>query len=161
MEPHRVLQETAYPSLAYGLFGLGRFLQQIPDSYKRVIFMSICGSIRLSLDTLVHFLEHAVRDGADVVRTDVDSVQILDERLNIPGTHASGVHRDDLFVNLAERSAMFGHYNRIKRTIPISWNVERQRTELCLEGLFRQAVAFVTCSFFFYRTFISRWSYPV
>ena len=50
MEPHRVLQETAYPSLAYGLFGLGRFLQQIPDSYKRVIFMSICGSIRLSLD---------------------------------------------------------------------------------------------------------------
>jgi hypothetical protein len=38
MEPHRVLQETAYPSLAYGLFGLGRFLQQIPDSYKRVIF---------------------------------------------------------------------------------------------------------------------------
>ena len=52
MEPHRVLQETAYPSLAYGLFGLGRFLQQIPDSYKRVIFMSICGSIWLSLDTL-------------------------------------------------------------------------------------------------------------
>ena len=51
MEPHRVLQETAYPSLAYGLFGLGRFLQQIPDSYKRVIFMSICGSIRLSLDS--------------------------------------------------------------------------------------------------------------
>ena len=51
MEPHRVLQETAYPSLAYGLFGLGRFLQQIPDSYKRVIFMSICGSIWLSLDT--------------------------------------------------------------------------------------------------------------
>ena len=50
MEPHRVLQETAYPSLAYGLFGLGRFLQQIPDSYKRVIFMSICGSIWLSLD---------------------------------------------------------------------------------------------------------------
>ena len=46
------LNETAYPSLAYGLFGLGRFLQQIPDSYKRVIFMSICGSIRLSLDTL-------------------------------------------------------------------------------------------------------------
>ena len=46
-----MLQETAYPSLAYGLFGLGRFLQQIPDSYKRVIFMSICGSIRLSLDT--------------------------------------------------------------------------------------------------------------
>ena len=45
-----MLQETAYPSLAYGLFGLGRFLQQIPDSYKRVIFMSICGSIRLSLD---------------------------------------------------------------------------------------------------------------
>ena len=44
-------QETAYPSLAYGLFGLGRFLPQIPDSYKRVIFMSICGSIRLSLDT--------------------------------------------------------------------------------------------------------------
>lgn len=53
MEPHRVLQETAYPSLAYGLFGLGRFLQQIPDSYKRVIFMSICGSIRLSLDIQV------------------------------------------------------------------------------------------------------------
>lgn len=53
MEPHRVLQETAYPSLAYGLFGLGRFLQQIPDSYKRVIFMSICGSIWLSLDNLV------------------------------------------------------------------------------------------------------------
>ena len=52
MEPHRVLQETAYPSLAYGLFGLGRFLQQIPDSYKRVIFMSICGSIWLSLDRL-------------------------------------------------------------------------------------------------------------
>lgn len=52
MEPHRVLQETAYPSLAYGLFGLGRFLQQIPDSYKRVIFMSICGSIWLSLDSL-------------------------------------------------------------------------------------------------------------
>ena len=52
MEPHRVLQETAYPSLAYGLFGLGRFLQQIPDSYKRVIFMSICGSIRLSLDRI-------------------------------------------------------------------------------------------------------------
>lgn len=51
MESHRVLQETAYPSLAYGLFGLGRFLQQIPDSYKRVIFMSICGSIWLSLDT--------------------------------------------------------------------------------------------------------------
>ena len=51
MEPHRVRQETAYPSLAYGLFGLGRFLPQIPDSYKRVIFMSICGSIRLSLDT--------------------------------------------------------------------------------------------------------------
>ncbi len=50
MEPHRVRQETAYPSLAYGLFGLGRFLPQIPDSYKRVIFMSICGSIRLSLD---------------------------------------------------------------------------------------------------------------
>lgn len=50
MEPHRVRQETAYPSLAYGLFGLGRFLLQIPDSYKRVIFMSICGSIRLSLD---------------------------------------------------------------------------------------------------------------
>lgn len=55
MEPHRVLQETAYPSLAYGLFGLGRFLQQIPDSYKRVIFMSICGSIRLSLDTIAPF----------------------------------------------------------------------------------------------------------
>ena len=53
MEPHRVLQETAYPSLAYGLFGLGRFLQQIPDSYKRVIFMSICGSIWLSLDSAV------------------------------------------------------------------------------------------------------------
>ena len=52
MEPHRVRQETAYPSLAYGLFGLGRFLPQIPDSYKRVIFMSICGSIRLSLDIL-------------------------------------------------------------------------------------------------------------
>lgn len=51
MEPHRVRQETAYPSLAYGLFGLGRFLLQIPDSYKRVIFMSICGSIRLSLDS--------------------------------------------------------------------------------------------------------------
>lgn len=51
MEPHRVRQETAYPSLAYGLFGLGRFLPQIPDSYKRVIFMSICGSIRLSLDS--------------------------------------------------------------------------------------------------------------
>ena len=50
MEPHRVRQETAYPSLAYGLFGLGRFLPQIPDSYMRVIFMSICGSIRLSLD---------------------------------------------------------------------------------------------------------------
>ena len=50
MEPHRVRQETAYPSLAYGLFGLGRFLPQIPDSYKRVIFMLICGSIRLSLD---------------------------------------------------------------------------------------------------------------
>ena len=33
MEPHRVLQETAYPSLAYGLFGLGRFLPQILDSY--------------------------------------------------------------------------------------------------------------------------------
>ena len=32
MEPHRVLQE-------------------IPDSYKRVIFMSICGAIRLSLDS--------------------------------------------------------------------------------------------------------------
>lgn len=54
MEPHRVLQETAYPSLAYGLFGLGRFLQQIPDSYKRVIFMSICGSIWLSLDKRGH-----------------------------------------------------------------------------------------------------------
>ena len=54
MEPHRVLQETAYPSLAYGLFGLGRFLQQIPDSYKRVIFMSICGSIWLSLDKTRH-----------------------------------------------------------------------------------------------------------
>ena len=51
MEPHRVLQETAYPSLAYGLFGLGRFLQQIPNSYKRVIFMSICGSNWLSLDS--------------------------------------------------------------------------------------------------------------
>lgn len=50
MEPHRVRQETAYLSLAYGLFGLGRFLPQIPDSYKRVIFMSICGSIQLSLD---------------------------------------------------------------------------------------------------------------
>lgn len=50
MEPYRVRQETAYPSLAYGLFGLGRFLPQIPDSYMRVIFMSICGSIRLSLD---------------------------------------------------------------------------------------------------------------
>ena len=56
MEPHRVLQETAYPSLAYGLFGLGRFLQQIPDSYKRVIFMSICGSIWLSLDRKSMFL---------------------------------------------------------------------------------------------------------
>ena len=51
MEPHRVRQETAYLSLAYGLFGLGRFLPQIPDSYKRVIFMSICGSIQLSLDS--------------------------------------------------------------------------------------------------------------
>lgn len=64
MEPHRVLQETAYPSLAYGLFGLGRFLQQIPDSYKRVIFMSICGSIWLSLDTQ-NLLKHLQRGYAE------------------------------------------------------------------------------------------------
>ena len=63
MEPHRVLQETAYPSLAYGLFGLGRFLQQIPDSYKRVIFMSICGSIWLSLDTRERCLPNGTGGG--------------------------------------------------------------------------------------------------
>ena len=62
MEPHRVRQETAYPSLAYGLFGLGRFLPQIPDSYKRVIFMSICGSIRLSLDIFIDELKSCSSD---------------------------------------------------------------------------------------------------
>lgn len=67
MEPHRVLQETAYPSLAYGLFGLGRFLPQIPDSYKRVIFMSICGSIRLSLDSeLVNIQAFIYRPEEDI-----------------------------------------------------------------------------------------------
>lgn len=75
MEPHRVLQETAYPSLAYGLFGLGRFLQQIPDSYKRVIFMSICGSIWLSLD--IHCLNRGDDDIAANCLTTVDSVAFL------------------------------------------------------------------------------------
>lgn len=66
MEPHRVRQETAYPSLAYGLLGLGRFLPQIPDSYKRVIFMSICGSIRLSLDRTFLLVSFSTFGGLDV-----------------------------------------------------------------------------------------------
>ena len=74
MEPHRVRQETAYPSLAYGLFGLGRFLPQIPDSYMRVIFMSICGSIRLSLDRneLLALHRHALALNPCVIAADTD-----------------------------------------------------------------------------------------
>lgn len=92
---------------------------------------------------LLHVLKHPVGDLANVVGADVHTVEVVDERLDVAGAHAPGVHGDDLLVHLAERPAVLGHDDRVESVPAITRDAQRQRTELGLEGLVAKAVALV------------------
>ena len=58
---------------------------------------------------LLDVFKHPIGNLADVVGAVVHTVEVVDERLDVTGAHASGVHGDDLLVHFAERPAVLGH----------------------------------------------------
>ena len=92
---------------------------------------------------LADVFKHPVGNRADVIRADAHTVEVVDECLNVAGAHALGVHGDDLLVHLAEGSAVLGYHDRLERVPAVTWNTQRQRTELRFEGLLAEAVALV------------------
>ena len=71
-------------------------------------------AIQRSVLPLLDILQNPVRNSADVVRADADAVEVLNERLNVTGAHSTGVHGNDLLVDLPERAVVLGHDNGIE-----------------------------------------------
>ena len=92
-------------------------------------------AIQRSVLPLLDILQDPVRNSADVVRADADAVEVLNESLNVTGAHSTGVHGNDLLVDLPERAVVFGHDNGIESVLSIARDIQAQRVKLCLQPL--------------------------
>ena len=97
-------------------------------------------AIQRSVLPLLDILQDPVRNSADVVRVDADTVEVLNESLNVTGAHSTGVHGNDLLVDLPERAVVFGHDNGIESVLSIARDIQAQRAKLCLQSLLTEAV---------------------
>ena len=100
-------------------------------------------AIQRSVLPLLDILQDSVRNSADVVRADADAVEVLNESLNVTGAHSTGVHGNDLLVDLPERAVVLGHDNGIESVLSIARDIQAQRAKLCLQSLLTEAVTLV------------------
>jgi site-specific DNA recombinase len=70
------------------------------------------------------FVQHGIRHGADQVGRDVDAVEIAQVALDLPRTHAPGVHRHDLVVEAWKTALVFGNQLRVKGREPVARDLE-------------------------------------
>src|SRR6266545_3292047 len=107
---------------------------------------------RVQIDNRVQLLERPALPGADVVLDrgghladqpvrDVDSVQLAQMPLDLPGRHPARVQREDLLVEAVERAAVLGHDPRLKRRVTVTWQLDRDRPVDRAQRLRRRPVA--------------------
>ena len=92
---------------------------------------------------LVNVCKNTVCNGADIVCTDPHAVLFLQKGPDVAGAHASGVHGDDLIVETAEVTRVFGDKDRVKRTLTISGDIDWQTAEIGSQSLGGRAVALI------------------
>ena len=90
-----------------------------------------------------NFLEHGIGDGRDEIRRDVDPVEFLEMAADLTHRHATGVHRDDLVVELGETPLIPGDQLRIEGPRPIPRYIEGHFGRARQHRLFRATVASV------------------
>ncbi|BAK83640.1 hypothetical protein GLX_12280 [Komagataeibacter medellinensis NBRC 3288] len=88
-------------------------------------------------------LHHGVGNRGNEARGGLNAIDFFNMPLDFAGCQTSGIHADDLAVELGKATLILCNQHRIKRTVPIPGNIQNNLAALCRHGLLAIAVSAV------------------
>ena len=81
-----------------------------------------------------------IRDLADHLCGQFDSIEVLELVMDIPCTHTPCIQRDDFFFNTGNITLIFWNKLWLKLTVTVSGNIQLKFPVLTFEGLWGMSV---------------------